>query len=185
MNLPNKLTLSRIALIPILVASFYLETEYKGLITAVVFILAYLTDMLDGYIARKRNLITDFGKFMDPIADKLLTACALVFMLAKGMFVPVFGEVFVFVTIAREFIISGLRLVAAANGDVIAAGNLGKLKTILQFITLTAILVDGYFLPQKVKSIVDCSLITVTTIITLWAMIDYFWKSKHICLNSK
>lgn len=185
MNLPNKLTLVRIALIPLLVASFYIDTTYKGLIAAGIFVLAYITDMLDGYIARKRNLITDFGKYMDPIADKLLTACALVFMLAKGMFVPIFGEVFVFVTIAREFIISGLRLVAACNGDVIAAGSLGKLKTVLQFITLTFILVDGYVLPELIKNIVDCTLISITAIVTLWSMIDYFWKSRHICLNSK
>ena len=190
MNLPNKLTILRIFMIPVFVACFYLpDTLYvKWLIADIVFILAYITDAVDGKIARKYNLVTDFGKFMDPIADKLLTAAAIIFMLTFNMFDRYIGELFVFITIAREFIVSGLRLVAASKGTVIAADKLGKLKTVMQFITIAVILIDGYLLKgdlQLVKHYIDNILIAVTLILTVWSMIDYLTKNKAVFAQIK
>lgn len=132
MNLPNKLTLTRIALVPFFIACFYMSTPYKNLIAAVVFTFAYLTDVFDGQIARKHNLITNFGKLMDPIADKLLTCSAFIMLVSFGMLSPIAA----IIVISREFIISGFRLVAAGSGNVIAASWLGKTKTVSQFVAI-------------------------------------------------
>lgn len=192
MNLPNKLTMLRIILIPFFAAAFYLPDTMaaKNFILAIIFVAAYITDALDGDIARKRNMVTDFGKFMDPIADKLLTAAAIIFMQAKGMFYEPFGVLFVFITIAREFIISGLRLVAAGKGTVIAADKLGKLKTVFQFITITLILVDGYvfawgLLPISVKPYIDNTFICITLVLTVWSMISYLVKNRSVFSQMK
>jgi len=131
MNLPNKLTLFRIILIPFFV--FFLLADiglgwWAYLIALIIFIVASLTDMLDGRIARKRNLVTNFGKFMDPLADKLLVCSALICLMALG-FIPAW---IVIIIIAREFVISGFRLIAAEHQVVIAAGIWGKLKTVFQ-----------------------------------------------------
>ena len=117
MNLPNKLTLLRIIMIPVFVVLLYLDFPFNNLVALAVFILASITDTLDGYIARKYNLITDFGKFMDPIADKLLVTAAMLVFVDWHM-MPAWV---VIVVVAREFIVSALRLVAANNGRVIAA----------------------------------------------------------------
>lgn len=192
MNLPNKLTMIRIILIPFFIACFYLSDSFvwKNLILALMFVAAYITDALDGSIARKRNMITDFGKFMDPIADKLLTAAAIIFMQAKGYFTEPVGVFFVFLTIAREFIVSGMRLVAAGKGIVIAADKLGKLKTIFQFITITWIFSNGYvfndrMLPSVIKLYSDNILIGITLILTIWSMISYLVKNKSVFAQMK
>ena len=194
MNLPNKLTILRMIMIPFFVACFYLPDNLnaKLAIAAILFILAYVTDAVDGHIARKYNLVTDFGKFMDPIADKLLTAAAIIFMLRFGLLPDYFGEAFVFLTIAREFIVSGFRLVAAGKGTVIAADKLGKIKTVLQFITIAVILLDGYLLNDKViscgtviKNYVDVVLICITLILTVWSMINYIVKNKQVLSQAK
>ena len=183
MNLPNKLTLLRIFMIPFFIACFYLPNNwsFKWLIAAFVFIIAYFTDALDGRIARKYNLITDFGKFMDPIADKLLTAAAIIFMLNAKMFDKYIGEAFVFITIAREFIVSGLRLVVASKGIVIPADKLGKIKTVLQFITITVVLLSDYIFNggfAVAKCYINNMLIMATIILTVWSMISYLSKNK-------
>lgn len=194
MNLPNKLTILRMIMIPFFVACFYLPDSWnaKLAIAAILFILAYVTDAVDGHIARKYNLVTDFGKFMDPIADKLLTAAAIIFMLRFELLPNYFGEAFVFLTISREFIVSGFRLVAAGKGTVIAADKLGKIKTVLQFITIAVILLDGYLLNDKViscgtviKYYVDVVLICITLILTVWSMINYIVKNKQVLLQVK
>ncbi len=148
MNLPNKLSLLRIALVPVMVALFLWQTPRTLLFALVVFIIASITDFLDGHIARKYNLVTDFGKFIDPIADKLLVITALVLITCSGMvIVPKFtnlgayiGIISLIIVIAREFAISGLRLVAANNGTVIAADKLGKLKTVTQILAIVILL---------------------------------------------
>ena len=190
MNLPNKLTILRIIMISFFVACFYLpdSLECKWGIAALVFILAYITDAADGKIARKYNMVTDFGKFMDPIADKLLTAAAIIFMHTFGLFDKYFGEAFVFITIAREFIVSGLRLVAAGKGTVIAADKLGKIKTVFQFITIAVILLDGYILRgelEVIKHYADNILIVSTLLLTIWSMIDYLVKNKTVFSQMK
>lgn len=137
MNLPNKLTMLRIIMIPAFI--IVLMTGYNY-ISAVIFVLAALTDALDGHIARKYNLITNFGKIMDPLADKLLVVSALVCLVELG---DIAGWM-VIVILAREFTITGLRSVAAAQGNVIAAGWSGKLKTTLQMIAITALLLQNW-----------------------------------------
>ena len=132
MNLPNRLTLLRILLAPVFCAFICVEAGWAQLAAALIFIAASLTDMLDGRIARQRNLITDFGKLMDPIADKLLVTAAMVFLTAQHRMNAGMCVVF----IAREFIISGFRMVAASRGVVIAAGKLGKYKTVTQMIAV-------------------------------------------------
>ena len=140
MNLPNKITLCRIILVPfmLLVPLFGIEATVLGikvenLIILAIFLIASFTDFLDGYLARKNNLVTNFGKFLDPIADKLLVITALIMLVSVGKtptWIPV-------VIIAREFIVSGIRMLAAGEGNVIAASMLGKIKTVSQMIAIS------------------------------------------------
>lgn len=136
MNLPNKLTMLRIVMIPIFVVFALIQHQWAQYVALLIYILACLTDMLDGRIARARNLVTDFGKFADPIADKLLVMSALVILVESGR-MPSWVCI---VMLAREFIISGFRLVAAGGGKVIAAGKLGKLKTVFQMSSTIALM---------------------------------------------
>lgn len=131
MNLPNKLTLLRFLLVPVFMVFMYIDNPYSYLIGLIVFAVASFTDFLDGSIARKYNMVTDFGKFMDPLADKLLTTVALIYLCLNGFC----HEVVICVVLAREFAVSGIRLIAVANpagSKVIAAGMMGKAKTVFQ-----------------------------------------------------
>ncbi len=133
MNLPNKLTLLRFCLVPVFMVFMYIDNPYSYLIALIVFAAASFTDFLDGSIARKYNMVTDFGKFMDPLADKLLTTVALIYLCLNGMC----HEIVICIVLAREFAVSGIRLIAAANpkgGKVIAAGMMGKMKTVFQMV---------------------------------------------------
>lgn len=136
MNLPNKLTLLRVCLIPFFVVFAKLEGFGMQLAAVAVYILACVTDALDGHIARSRHLVTNFGKFMDPIADKLLVMSALIVLTAQGRM----PDWVCIVMLAREFLVSGFRLVAVENGVVIAAGPLGKLKTVFQMLATLALM---------------------------------------------
>ena len=136
MNLPNKLTMLRILMIPVFCVFALLGMQWAQYVALGIYILACLTDMLDGKIARKYNLITDFGKFADPIADKLLVMAALI-ILVDTQRMPSWVCI---VMLAREFIISGFRLVAAGGGKVIAAGTLGKFKTVFQMLSTIALM---------------------------------------------
>ena len=136
MNLPNKLSMLRICMIPIFVIFALMDAAWAQYAALAVFALASLTDMLDGKIARARNLVTNFGKFIDPIADKLLVMSALVVLTAQGR-MPAWVCI---VMLAREFAISGLRLIAVENGRVIAAGMLGKIKTVTQMAAVMLLL---------------------------------------------
>jgi len=136
MNLPNKLTMLRICMIPVFVVFALIQAQWAQYVALVIYILACLTDMLDGKIARKHNLVTDFGKFADPIADKLLVMSALIILVESHRM----ASWVCIVMLAREFIISGFRLVAAGGGKVIAAGNLGKLKTVFQMASTIALM---------------------------------------------
>ena len=169
MNLPNKLTLLRIIMIPVFVVLLYLDFPFNNLVALAVFILASITDTLDGYIARKYNLITDFGKFMDPIADKLLVTAAMLVFVDWHM-MPAW---MVIVVVAREFIVSALRLVAANNGRVIAAGWSGKVKTASTMICICIMLLG---LPQWVNAV--CSAVILVT--TAYSGIEYLVKNKDV-----
>ena len=169
MNLPNKLTLLRIIMIAVFVVLLYLDFPFNNLVALAVFILASITDTLDGYIARKYNLITDFGKFMDPIADKLLVTAAMLVFVDWHM-MPAWV---VIVVVAREFIVSALRLVAANNGRVIAAGWSGKVKTASTMVCICIMLLG---LPQWVNAV--CSAVILVT--TAYSGIEYLVKNKDV-----
>ena len=169
MNTPNKLTLLRIVLVPVFVVVLYLNFPYNNLVALAIFILASLTDLLDGKIARKYHLVTDFGKFMDPIADKLLVTAALLVFVDWHM-MPAWVAI---VVIAREFIVSALRLVAASNGRVIAAGWSGKVKTASTMVCICVMLLG---LPEVVDVI--CSAIILVT--TAYSGIEYLVKNRDV-----
>jgi len=163
MNLANKITILRILLIPIFIALLYIKIPYIEYIAAFVFILLALTDALDGYIARKRNEVTNLGKLIDPLADKLLVSSALIFLIGRG--VPAWMA---FVIIAREFAVTGLRLSIMSKNIVIHASKWGKIKTISQIIAIVFVIIN---LPY------NWYVMLVATIITLISGIDYFIKS--------
>ena len=174
MNLPNKLTVLRVILIPFFV--FFLMAPYfpgyGNYIAVAIFIAASLTDMLDGKIARKYNLVTNFGKFMDPLADKLLVCSALICLVETGQL----ASWVVIVIIAREFIISGFRLVAADNGVVIAASYWGKFKTVSQMAMVIVLIADfgGVF------DVIGTVLIWASLILTIGSLVDYGAKNVQV-----
>lgn len=149
MNLPNKITISRIALIPVFIVLYYLTSvKYNFLYAAIAFSVAAFTDFLDGYIARKYDMVTDFGKFLDPIADKVLVLSAFSLMLTSaggGILPAISGGVGVSIILAREFIVASFRMVASGKGVVIAADKLGKLKTVTQDVCIVLLLVAKAF----------------------------------------
>ncbi len=177
MNLPNKLTMFRVILIPFFVVFLLVDiTPVDKWIALAIFIIASLTDMLDGKIARKYNLVTNFGKFMDPLADKLLVCSALVCLVAVDR-IPAW---MVIVIIAREFIISGFRLVASDNGVVIAASYWGKFKTTFQIIMICLMIADLAAL-QLLTTIVTW----VAVILTIVSLVDYLVKNKEVMKDTK
>ena len=175
MNLPNKLTMLRILLVPFFVVFVYFE-KYPvcQVLALVLFISASITDLLDGRIARSRNLVTDFGKFMDPIADKLLTHTAFIMLCAMGRLNVVACIIF----IAREFVVSGLRLVAVEQGHVIAAGMSGKIKTVLQMaLVMLLTVMSGNLLTDLVM--------LAAAAMTLYSMGEYVWQNRAVLGGAK
>jgi len=179
MNLPNRLTLIRMVLaIPFI---FFLQGSQTGpygftfrIIALVIFAVASITDFLDGYIARKHNMITDFGKLMDPLADKILVISALV-IFVDIKYIPAWMSI---VVIAREFLISGIRTLAAAKGEVIPAGNLGKYKTTSQMIVIILMMIFG-------DNQYNFYMMLIPVILTVWSGWEYTVKAKHYFLNIK
>lgn len=204
MNLPNKLTVLRVILIPFFI--FFLLTNNFGnigpIVALIIFCVASLTDMLDGKIARKYNLVTNFGKFMDPLADKLLVSSALICFIE----LKILPSWFVIIIIAREFIISGFRLVASDKGVVIAASMWGKVKTVFQMVMAiwfmlllgmgSQIYWSDYFLCQRTEdltktvdftwqSLVGTGLAWIAFILTIVSLIDYIIKNKDVMKDTK
>lgn len=172
MNIANKITLSRIFLIPIFIFFMLIDLPYHMEIALVIFVVASLTDKLDGYFARKYNMITDLGKFLDPLADKLLITGALLVFIQLGKI----DAWIVFVILAREFAVTGLRGIAANNNVVIAASKWGKLKTVIQIITIIVLFIDNY--PFSLINLpMNIILIYLSLIITVISGIDYFIKN--------
>ena len=178
LNTPNRLTLLRIVLIPVFVVFALLRAQWAQYVALLIYILACITDMLDGRIARARNLVTNFGKFADPIADKLLVMSALVVLVASGR-MPAWVCI---VMLAREFIISGLRLVAAGNGRVIAAGKLGKLKTVFQMSATIALMllvpVTGKALLGRFGVVLANVLMYIATVLTIVSGAEYILNNR-------
>ncbi|MGI6071235.1 MAG: CDP-diacylglycerol--glycerol-3-phosphate 3-phosphatidyltransferase [Blautia sp.] len=174
MNTPNKLTVARMIMVPVFVAVLlggWFGSADKWIATG-IFIIASMTDWLDGYLARKNHLVTNFGKFMDPLADKLLVCSAMICLIELGK-IPSW---IVIIFIAREFIISGFRLVAADNGIVIAASYWGKFKTVFQMFMTIFMLLDlgGVF------GTVETVLMYIALLLTVVSLIDYVWKNKQV-----
>lgn len=173
MNLPNKLTLSRVVAIPFFVAAMLIPTGWAGQkwIALAIFCLASLTDLLDGKIARARGLVTNFGKFMDPLADKLLVCSALICLSSQQRL----AAWVVIIIIAREFIISGFRLIASDAGVVIAASMWGKVKTVFQMTMVILLIAD---LP--IPALITQAVIWIAVILTIVSLIDYIAKNKKL-----
>ncbi len=177
MNLPNKLTMFRVILIPFFVVFMLVDiTAFDKWIALAIFIIASLTDLLDGKIARKYNLVTNFGKFMDPLADKLLVCSALICLVAITK-IPAW---IVIVIIAREFIISGFRLIASDNGVVIAASYWGKFKTTFQMVMICLMIAD-----IAAISLVTTIVMWVALVLTVVSLVDYLIKNKDVMKDTK
>ena len=190
MNLPNKLTLMRIILIPFMMFFYLADFIPHGIgkiVALVIFIVAALTDMLDGKIARKHNLITNFGKFLDPIADKILTSAVLFMIMVDGTIPAPWGVIIVTIIISREFMVSALRLIAASKGTVLAADIWGKAKTMVQMIALPICMLLAYFLTcgfdmanwfMLVLKILSFTTLGVATLLTVISGVNYIVKNK-------
>ena len=178
MNLPNKLTVLRMCLIPFFV--IFMEYPFLGgadkYIAVAIFIIASITDMLDGKIARKYNLVTNFGKFMDPMADKLLVCSALICLS------NVIPKWIVIIIISRELIISGFRTIAADNGIVIAASYWGKFKTVFQMLMVIVLILD---IPNPFFAVLGTVLTYIALALTVVSLIDYIAKNKNVLKEQK
>ncbi|CAM3359755.1 MULTISPECIES: CDP-diacylglycerol--glycerol-3-phosphate 3-phosphatidyltransferase [Paenibacillus] len=189
MNLPNRITLARICLIPIMMVfllvdfDFYpdpivwhdFELPYNQLIAALIFILAASTDGIDGYLARKNNMVTNLGKLLDPLADKLLVAAILISLVEMGKC----DSWIAVVIISREFAVTGLRQIALLDGAVVAAGQSGKIKTVIQIVAIVALLINNF--PFVFLGIpFDIIAIWAAAAITIYSGIEYFVKNRHL-----
>ena len=187
LNLANRITIARIFLVPVVIFLLLVKYDFwsvtinhrtttgSEMIAAFVFIVVASTDVLDGYIARKRKLVTNFGKFLDPLADKLLVSAVLI-SLVEMQRLSAWVAILI---ISREFAVTGLRLVAAAEGIVLAASKLGKLKTITQIVAMVALIINNF--PFSIVGFdFDILMVYVMVIITLVSGIDYFVKNKQV-----
>lgn len=174
MNLANKITLIRVLLVPVFMFVLYSDINNSTYIAGAIFVIASLTDTLDGYIARSRNLVTNFGKFVDPLADKILVSAALISLVELGK-IP--GWVVV-VIIAREFTITGFRILAASEGVTIAASSLGKIKTITQLVAIVALLFNNFPF-NKIGFPFDMIMLYISLFFTVLSGIDYLYKNRH------
>ena len=191
MNLPNKLTMMRVIMVPffmVFAAMSHMGTlqfnATYALIAGILFAVASFTDFLDGYLARKNHLVTDFGKFMDPLADKMLTTAAIIYMVVDGVCSPVVLAIIMF----REFAVAGVRMIAAESGTVIAANMWGKVKTVLQMVTIIfyyfTVALTGNVLGQTCASIAYwlCWLVAVVTAVS---GIKYLWDNRSFINTAK
>ena len=198
MNLPNKITLSRICLIPVFAVIFFLDMiPYNYFIAGVIFVVAACTDFIDGHIARSRGLVTNLGKFLDPIADKVLVAAAFIFLLVRqetltvlwqGDWVLVYAGVCVAVILARELIVSGFRMVAASAGLVLAADKVGKVKTTFQDISIAMLLFGADFfgiaLASRILNGIGIVSLGVATALTIWSGVSYIVRNRAVFKES-
>lgn len=194
MNIPNRITISRILLIPIFILLLTLPLDWGTvsigneslpvvhLVSAILFIFASGTDWVDGYYARKYNLVTNLGKFLDPMADKLLVAAAFVLLVELNM-APAW---LVIIILSREFAVTGLRLVAAGEGIVLAAGQMGKWKTTFQLVSIAFLLLHDFpFTYLNLSFSVGTILLYVALVLTVVSGVDYFVKNWHVMKESK
>lgn len=175
MNLANRITIIRVMMIPIFMIILFSDLKNSNYIAAAIFAVASFTDSLDGYIARSRNLVTTFGKFIDPLADKLLVSAALISLVQMDK-IPSW---IVVIIIAREFTITGFRTIAASEGITIAASPLGKIKTITQLIAIISLLLNNF--PFRLIGFpFDIIMIYVSLLFTVLSGVDYLFRNKHV-----
>ena len=177
MNLPNKLTLLRVLAIPVIVVFLLLNTPVFRIAATMLFVLACLTDWLDGHIARKQGIVTVFGKFLDPVADKLLVLSTMITLSGLGQ-LPAWVCVLV---LFRELMVDGLRMIAVQKGVVIAAGKLGKIKTVSQMVLVVTVLLNFQFVRDLW---IDWALIAIVVIMTVWSGVDYFLKNRMVFMET-
>ena len=184
MNLPNKITLSRIILVPFFMIIMFLPIPYVNLIAFLVFVIAASTDCVDGHLARSKNMVTNFGKFLDPLADKLLVFTAMTMFMADNVnlngieLMPLW--VFMIMLI-REFGVSGIRMLASSKGEVIAAGKMGKLKTL---VTMVGLCISFFVGLHQVIFWISYVLIMLSCLLTILSGIEYFYNSRKIIFES-
>ncbi|PIC71865.1 CDP-diacylglycerol--glycerol-3-phosphate 3-phosphatidyltransferase [Sporosarcina sp. P16b] len=191
MNLPNKITLSRVFMIPVFILFLTVdfgwgmirlggvEMPVEHLVGAIIFIIASTTDWLDGYLARKNNLVTNMGKFLDPLADKLLVSAAFILLVEMGA-APAW---IVIVIISREFAVTGLRLILAGGGEVVAANQLGKIKTVTQLLAISFLLLHNIFF-EAIGIPFGTIMLYIALVFTVWSGVDYFVKNRKILVES-
>ncbi len=178
MTISNKLTIIRIILVPVLVVLMLLDFKYADIYSAIVFLVASFTDFLDGYLARKRNEVTNFGKFADPIADKVLVISAYL-CLVEAQIIPSWA---VIIVLAREFIVSALRMSAASQNCVIAADKFGKLKTVVQMISTTMLILGAhtFMLETGALAVLSLVLFYISVALAAFSGISYVVKYKNL-----
>ena len=191
MNLPNKLTMMRVVLVPVFMVfaalAKYGTADFNAtfsLVAGIIFTVASITDFLDGYIARKNHLVTDFGKFMDPLADKCLTTAAIIYMVVDGVCSPIVLAIIMF----REFAVAGVRMIAAESGTVIAANMWGKVKTVLQMVTVLF-----YYFATALAPADGIGLVSGITQVLCWAVAAvtllsggiYLWQNRQCFMQAK
>ena len=177
MTTANKITLIRIAMVPLFIIAVHLSWQYADYLALAIFIIASATDGIDGYIARKYNQVTNFGKFIDPIADKLLVVSAIVLFVERGQ-LPSWVAI---VIIAREFLVSALRLIAVESGIVIAAAMSGKIKTVVSIVAICVMLTpisNIMLIPDSIT--VNFVVIALMLIATVWSGVEYFVKNRKV-----
>ena len=179
MNLPNTITIIRLCLIPVFIAIFYIDFAFHYYVAAAVFAIAALTDYLDGYFARKLDLVTDLGKFMDASADKVLVLAALVVIVDAGILPVVLGGVFTSIIIAREIMVSCLRMIAASKSVVLAADVFGKIKTVLQDIAIIVVIVAAGLAIEAV-TITGIVILSASVVMTIVSGLRYFIVNRHV-----
>ncbi|SOB93521.1 CDP-diacylglycerol--glycerol-3-phosphate 3-phosphatidyltransferase [Ureibacillus xyleni] len=192
MNLPNKITISRICLIPLFVIVilfdfgwgtmklFGAEMPVNHFVAAMIFIIASTTDWVDGYYARKYNLVTTLGKFLDPLADKLLVSAAFIVLVELGM-APSW---IIIIILSREFAVTGLRAILAGEGEIVAASQLGKIKTWAQIVAISALLLHNIIF-ELFNIPFDMIALYVALIFTIWSGWEYFYLNRRVFVNSK
>ena len=197
MNLPNKLSILRIILVPVLMF-FYLASfiPYGKILAILVFIAAAITDLYDGKIARKTGQVTDLGKLLDPVADKLLYTCSLLLIVADGTIAAPFGIIFFTIIFLRDSIVNGLRQIAAAKGVVIAAGMSGKIKSVIIFVAIPLFMFisQGIFsntgsavcdIINQILIVVAYTVMVAGVLVTLWSGVDYMLRNKNVFMEQK
>lgn len=192
MNIPNKITVSRIFLIPIFLIVILFDFNWGTMnfigaempvnhfVAALVFIIASCTDWVDGYYARKYNLVTNLGKFLDPLADKLLVAAAFIVLVDLGM-APSW---IIIIILSREFAVTGLRAILAGEGEVVAASQLGKVKTWAQIVAISSLLLHNTIF-TLINIPFDMIALYVALIFTIWSGWEYFYLNRRVFVNSK